>query len=107
MPFPPATRNAPTPPYPYDGTEPCNSLGLPVYFGKTPADLNRARQVCAGCPLLEACSAWAVEHEEFGFWAGMTAPERERIRRERGLTLHRPEARGTRRPSVPKLAIAA
>jgi hypothetical protein len=43
-----------------------------------------------------------MEHEEFGFWAGKTALERKRIRREQRLPLHRPEARGIRKPSAPK-----
>jgi WhiB family redox-sensing transcriptional regulator len=106
MPYPPASRNAPTPPFAYDGSEPCSAVGWGVYFGKDPASLNKARGLCAGCPLLVACDAWALEHEEFGFWAGRTQDERERVRRERGLTLRRPEARGTRRPSVPKLVAA-
>jgi WhiB family transcriptional regulator, redox-sensing transcriptional regulator len=100
MPYPPASRNAPTPPF--DGTEACAGVGEAMFFTKDLAAIRDARKLCAGCPMLVACDTWSMEREEFGFWAGRTALERERIRKEQGLTLHRPEARGIRRPSVPK-----
>lgn len=104
MPYPPA-RNAPTPPF--DGTEACAGLGESMFFTKEPAAIRDARELCATCPMLNACDEWSMEHEEFGFWAGRTALERERLRKERGQTLHRPEARGVRRPSVPKPMLLA
>lgn len=107
MPYPPATKNAPTPPFAYDGTEPCGTLGWDAYFGSNTSKLNAARQLCAGCPIFTACDEWAIEHEEFGFWAGRSADERERIRKAREIPLRRPEARGTRRPSTPKHNLAA
>jgi WhiB family redox-sensing transcriptional regulator len=100
MPYPPASRNAPTPPF--DGSEACAGVGETLFFAKEPDAIRDARKLCAGCPTLVACDTWAMEHEEFGFWAGKTALERKRIRREQRLPLHRPEARGIRKPSAPK-----
>ena len=35
-----------------------------------------ARALCATCPVLEPCRAWARENREFGFWGGETEEER-------------------------------
>lgn len=97
MPYP-LTENAPTPPY--DGTEACSGVGWTWFFTKGRENIEAASALCARCPMLEACDAWSLEREEFGYWAGRTAKERNQVRRERGIVLHRPEARGVRRPSV-------
>jgi hypothetical protein len=107
MPYP-LTENAPTPPY--DGTEACSGGGWELFFTKGRENIAGAKALCGACPMLAACDAWSLVHEEFGFWAGKTAKERNQIRREREITLRRPEARGIRRPSVAPaehLAIAA
>ncbi len=35
-----------------------------------------ARALCAGCPVLMPCRAWARENREFGFWGGESEEER-------------------------------
>jgi WhiB family redox-sensing transcriptional regulator len=35
-----------------------------------------ARALCAACPVLGACRAWARQNHEFGFWGGETEEER-------------------------------
>ena len=35
-----------------------------------------ARALCATCPVLAPCRAWARENHEFGFWGGETEEER-------------------------------
>jgi WhiB family transcriptional regulator, redox-sensing transcriptional regulator len=35
-----------------------------------------ARALCANCPVLAPCRAWARENHEFGFWGGETEEER-------------------------------
>ncbi|UQN31635.1 WhiB family transcriptional regulator [Brachybacterium kimchii] len=42
-----------------------------------------AKQVCAKCPVREACLEWAVTEVEHGIWGGTTDQQRRRIRRER------------------------
>ncbi|GAB2722361.1 WhiB family transcriptional regulator [Kitasatospora kifunensis] len=40
----------------------------------------RAKQICAGCPVRDACLAGALERRErFGIWAGLTTQERRRL----------------------------
>jgi WhiB family redox-sensing transcriptional regulator len=37
---------------------------------------NRARRICAECPVLESCRTFAREHHEYGFWAGESEEDR-------------------------------
>ena len=37
---------------------------------------NRARSICAGCPVLLECRDWARENREYGFWGGESEEER-------------------------------
>ncbi|HLF41821.1 MAG TPA: WhiB family transcriptional regulator [Acidimicrobiia bacterium] len=36
----------------------------------------RARQLCAICPVLDPCRAWARENREYGFWGGESEEDR-------------------------------
>jgi WhiB family redox-sensing transcriptional regulator len=45
-----------------------------------PSPYDRARQVCASCPVVEPC-ALAGAHEAHGMWGGLTPAERRRQRR--------------------------
>jgi WhiB family redox-sensing transcriptional regulator len=40
-----------------------------------------AKKICASCPYVIECLAWAMENEELGIWGGTTARERSRLRR--------------------------
>ena len=45
-----------------------------------PAQVRRAKTICAACPCRVECGLWALEHDELGIWGGMTRAERNRIR---------------------------
>ncbi len=46
--------------------------------------LHRAKQVCAGCPVREACLQWAVDiRQDHGVWGGLSAAERVNLIRRR------------------------
>ena len=45
------------------------------------------RRVCSSCPVQMECQEHAVMHERWGFWGGMSAAERARLRRKRNLIL--------------------
>ncbi|WP_351234802.1 WhiB family transcriptional regulator [Streptomyces sp. NPDC002133] len=48
------------------------------------AKQNRAKAVCAGCPVRIACLAEALDNRiEFGVWGGMTERERRALLRRR------------------------
>jgi len=36
---------------------------------------------------LQECAEWGIRNERFGIWGGLSAVERKRIRRQRGITL--------------------
>lgn len=47
------------------------------------SDTTIAKTACSTCPLLDACATYAiVGHEREGIWGGLTATERNTIRKE-------------------------
>lgn len=55
--------------------------GRPEDKNRYQRDVNQARVVCAGCPVIKPCLDWAIRHREVGVWGGTTEQERRRIRR--------------------------
>jgi len=69
----------------------CNETRPDVLFVRGAAQ-NRAKQMCAGCPVKAECLAEALDNQiEWGVWGGMT--ERER----RALLHRRPNVTSWRR----------
>lgn len=60
----------------FEGRQAC--LGDDAFNDGRATDAKRA--TCNRCPCLPECFAWSVQFEPFGFWAGMSATERARIR---------------------------
>lgn len=53
-----------------------------LFFATDEAEVARARAICADCPVLADCRAWVTANpQRHGVFAGMTAPERDRLRR--------------------------
>ena len=48
----------------------------------------QAKEVCAGCPVIDLCREHALNSEAYGIWGGTTEAEREELRRERAA-VHR------------------
>ncbi|MGH3798307.1 MAG: WhiB family transcriptional regulator [Pseudonocardiaceae bacterium] len=69
---------------------PCSSHDPDLWFAEAPAELERAKQLCAGCPLKTECLASALARQEpWGVWGGEIF--------ERGVVVARKRPRG--RPS--------
>lgn len=53
-------------------TLPCHDTGAAeLFFAERPAELERAKELCAACPLREACLTGALERgEPWGVWGG-------------------------------------
>ena len=50
---------------------PCRSGDADLWFAESPAELERAKALCAGCPVRAACLAGALERAEpWGVWGG-------------------------------------
>ena len=71
-------------------TLPCRSHDPDLWFAESPAELERAKELCAGCPLKAECLASALSRQEpWGVWGGEIF--------ERGTVIARKRPRG--RPS--------
>ncbi len=50
---------------------PCRSADPDLFFAERPEDLERAKELCATCPVRAACLAMALERQEpWGVWGG-------------------------------------
>ena len=66
---------------------PCHATDPDLWFAENPADLERAKVLCAGCPIRRACLAAALERgEPWGVWGGEIL--------DRGSVLARKRPRG-------------
>lgn len=65
----------------------CAPYDTRVFFA--PAGVNdidpTAADLCAACPVFEACLDYALRHDVQGTWAGTNTSGRRRLRRERGI----------------------
>ncbi|PZS19870.1 MAG: WhiB family transcriptional regulator [Pseudonocardiales bacterium] len=69
---------------------PCRSHDPDLWFAESPAELERAKQLCLGCPIKAACLDSALSRQEpWGVWGGEIF--------EHGAVIARKRARG--RPS--------
>ena len=76
-------------------TLPCRSGDADLWFAESPAELERAKELCSSCPVRAACLAGALEREEpWGVWGGEIFL--------RGVVVPRKRPRG--RPSKADLA---
>jgi WhiB family redox-sensing transcriptional regulator len=74
---------------------PCRNFDPDLWFSDSPAELETAKELCAGCPLKIECLAGAIEREEpWGVWGGEIF--------ERGAVVPRKRPRG--RPRKEDLA---
>lgn len=66
---------------------PCRSGDADMWFSETPAELERAKSLCAQCPIRAACLDGALSREEpWGVWGGEIF--------ERGRVIPRKRPRG-------------
>nr|WP_043662124.1 WhiB family transcriptional regulator [Thermocrispum municipale] len=68
---PEAAMVSPADPLSADLNLPCHAGDPDLWFAEAPADLERAKRLCAGCPVRDACLAGALERgEPWGVWGG-------------------------------------
>jgi len=82
----------------WDGTEMCTKLGQGLFYDNSLSrtidnrkDLEFVRKLCANCPRLSECRVYAIKHELYGFWGGMTERERNEYRKKYKIKLMKPE----------------
>ena len=58
----------------------CRMYPPATFFPSDGVGVDRARRICAGCPVLDQCREHALEHRiEHGVWGGCSERERRRI----------------------------
>jgi WhiB family transcriptional regulator, redox-sensing transcriptional regulator len=68
-----------------------------LFFAESPADIARAKELCRGCPAVQACLAGALARAEpWGVWGGELVLRGEVIASKRGRG--RPKGSTTRNP---------
>lgn len=58
--------------------------------GSTSHARDRARAICATCPVKDPCLEHAIHEEQVGIWGATSRNERNAMRRARGMTHYRP-----------------
>lgn len=72
----------------FGGTPACSAEGIdPELFQPVSelarAQINRAKEICRGCPIQGSCLQHAMRRGEHGIWGGTTEGERRRLRTAR------------------------
>ena len=68
----------------------CRMYAPSVFFPSDGVGVDKARKICAGCPVKSECLEHALEHRiEHGVWGGCSERERRRIlKRRRDLSVN-------------------
>lgn len=71
------------------GTEPwmgkavCASADPEEWFPEKGSSSQAAKKICAGCPVVNECLQFALDHNEYGIWGGTSRRERVPMMRAR------------------------
>ena len=75
----------------------CAEVSGDFWFPDTQADINAvqdataAKSICRRCSHRTECAEWGIRKEYYGIWGGLTLRERQVIRRQKGIRIHREE----------------
>lgn len=59
----------------------CRAIPPETFFPLGEPGEDKAKAVCAGCPVRDRCLDWALAHEDFGVWGGLAEDERRALKR--------------------------
>ncbi len=66
----------------------CRLYPPKVFFPSDGVGVDKARKICAGCPVTEQCLEYALDHRiDHGVWGGCSERERRRILKRRRLSV--------------------
>lgn len=89
-------------PYPqFDTTQSCYNTDVSEYYLDKNVNPNLIREInkreeelrklCSTCKFLNSCREYAIHHERYGFWGGMSAAERTAERSKRKIACITPD----------------
>lgn len=58
----------------------CAQTDPELFFPELGGSTREAKSICAQCPVLARCRAYALEHQERGVWGGTSDRDRARLR---------------------------
>jgi WhiB family redox-sensing transcriptional regulator len=75
----------------------CAEVDGDIWFPEQGSDhriINIAKGICGRCTHQFECTEWGIHNERFGIWGGLTAADREIVRRKRKIRLPREKREG-------------
>jgi hypothetical protein len=82
----------------------CDGMDTEFFFPVSDEDLDnpfgrdnvypQLRKICGECDVLDKCRDWAIKHEEWGFWGGMSVYERRQWRKKYNIKIEQPWTSG-------------
>lgn len=60
----------------HTGKEACLNEEPDLFFSEFGNDIAKAKAACVTCPMIQLCAEYAMKHENYGVWGGMSADER-------------------------------
>ena len=79
---------------PWEFEEPlCAEVGVEIFYTddkdekkvESMSTYAMANSICKKCPHKNECAEWAIKHELFGFWGGLSPKERTNLRRDKRM----------------------
>ena len=58
----------------------CADKDTEAFFSESAVKISKAKSLCAECPMIQECATWAIRHEEYGVFGGLSAKERQMMR---------------------------
>jgi WhiB family redox-sensing transcriptional regulator len=59
----------------------CATADPEEWFPEKGSSSQKAKNICATCPVIDECLQFALDNEEAGIWGGTSSRERRRMRR--------------------------
>ena len=80
----------------------CRLYPPSTFFPSDGVGVDKARKICAGCPVMSRCLEYALEQRiDHGVWGGCSERERRRILKRRRLSVDRCQLTVVRRSGEP------
>lgn len=61
----------------------CRNTDTEAFYPSNGLPVKAVVRICQACPILDQCAEYAIEHEPYGYWAGMAEITRYELRKKR------------------------